>query len=350
MGDASRRTGCIVARVRGTTSADSATPNERVTSRATGEIDRLSVELHAAYRWASGLVRSRVVLDVGCESGDGAALLADAGARSVLGVGWNPQAVEAASRRHGDRARFIVGKPSELGVDARSFDAVTCFGPLERAPDHEPLLAELQRVVAENGLLLASLPIGEGRPEGAVGAAAAPSAGMMVQRPDVSRPSLAQWHSILANGFRNVTLQPRRLCIAALIAADGLYEGGYQPIDDTAWAPGEPEGAEAALAIASDGDFPDPRSLAVLTGLCELQALRDKLYAWEQRARRAEAEGSAKHWELVAAREAQRRLRRRLHQLEHRPLRVLSRVLRGKPARLGHGPPLRASEHPEEWS
>ena len=331
-------------------STDAAASDERVASSAIGVSDQLSIEVDAAYRWASHLTPGRAVLDVGCGSGHGAALLADAGARSVLGVGWDPEAVEAASRLHGDRARFTVGSPAELGVGARSFDAVTCFGPLERAPDHEPILAELQRVLAEGGLLVLSLPIGEGRSDDAVTATAARTAGMMVRRPDVASPSLAQWRSILVARFRNVRLQRRRVCIAAIITANGLGEGGDQPIEDAIWMPGEPDSDWAALALASDGELPDPRSLAMLTGLAELHAFREKLHRWEERARRAEAEGSAKHWELVAAREAQRRLRRRLHQLEHRPLRVLSRVLRGKPARLGPGPPLRASEHPDEWS
>jgi hypothetical protein len=104
------------------------------------------------------------------------------------------------------------------------------------------------------------------------------------------------------------------------------------------------------LALASESQLPDPPALALLTGLTELSLVLEKLRMWEERARRAEAEGSAKHWELVAAREAQRRLRKRLHHLEHRPLRVLSRVLRGKPARLGPGPNLRISELPKEWN
>jgi SAM-dependent methyltransferase len=350
MGDASRRTGCIVAPVRGLGSADAAAPDERVAPSATGVVDGLDVEVGAAYRWASHLTPGLAVLDVGCGSGDGAVLLADAGARSVLGVGSDAEEVQAASQRHGDPARFTVGSPTELGVDSRSFDAVICFGALERAADHEPILAELQRVLAEGGLLMLSLPIGEGRSEDAVNASDAPSAGMMVKRPDVARPSLEQWRSILAARYRNVRLQLRRVGIAAIIAADGLEERGDQPIDDAIWTPGEPESDRAALALASDGELPDPRSLAMLTGLSELHALREKLHGWEERARRAEAEGSAKHWELVAAREGQRRLRKRLHQLEHRPLRVLSRVVRRKPARLGPGPPLRASEHPEDWS
>src|SRR6476659_8196051 len=106
MGDASRRTGCIVAPVRGLGSADAAAPDERVAPSATGVVDGLSVEVGAAYRWASHLTPGLAVLDVGCGSGDGAVLLADAGARSVLGVGSDAEEVQAASQRHGDPARF----------------------------------------------------------------------------------------------------------------------------------------------------------------------------------------------------------------------------------------------------
>jgi hypothetical protein len=104
------------------------------------------------------------------------------------------------------------------------------------------------------------------------------------------------------------------------------------------------------LLAASNSKLPELGALASMVSFRDLRAQEETLEAWEERARRAEADGSAKHWELVAAREAQRRLRMRLHQIEHRPLRVLSRVLRGKPAKLGPGPPLRASEiKPEHW-
>jgi SAM-dependent methyltransferase len=330
-------------------SADAAARDARVASSATEAGDRLSIEVEAAYRWASHLIRDRAVLDVGCGYGQGAALLAEAGARSVHAVGWDPNVVEAASRVHGDRARFTVGQAAELGVGTGSFDAVTCFGPLERGLDQEAILDELQRVLADGGLLMVSLPLGEGRSDDAATPADARTAGMMVKRPDVASPSLAQWGSNLLARFRNVRMHMRRMCIATVIAAD-RGEGGEARIGDAMWVPGESDGDRAALVLASDGEIPNPPSLALLTGLAELHMLRERLHMWEERARRAEAEGSAKHWELVAAREAQRRLRKRLHDLEHRPLRVLSRVIRGKPARLGPGPKLRASEHPEDWN
>ncbi len=121
-------------------------------------------------------------------------------------------------------------------------------------------------------------------------------------------------------------------------------------IGDAAWLTGGEGEDRTILLAASDGEIPELASLASLVSFRDLRAQEETLEAWEARARRAEAEGSAKHWELVAAREAQRRLRQRLYKLEHRPLRVISRVLRGKPARLGAGPPLRASEiKAEDW-
>ena len=104
------------------------------------------------------------------------------------------------------------------------------------------------------------------------------------------------------------------------------------------------------LIAASDAELPALGAVASMASCRDLRAQEETIAAWEERARRAEAEGSAKHWELVAAREAQRRLRLHLHKLEHRPLRVISRVLRGKPRKLGEGPPLRNSElKPERW-
>jgi SAM-dependent methyltransferase len=326
-----------------------AVPETRRPTSTAAAGDRLDIEVETAYRWASHLTRDRTVIDVGTGSGHGAALLAQ-GAKSVVAVGWDPEEVESASRRYGDRLRFVLGAPSALDVPGESFEAVTCFGSLERATDHEPLLAELKRVLIPGGLLIASLPIGEGWSEESDSADPAPGPRPMVRRPDTRQPSRSQWQSILESHFRNVSLRSRRLGIAVSIPDDGSSELVEESIEDARWVADEPAESRVALALASESQLPDPPALALLTGLTELSLVLEKLRMWEERARRAEAEGSAKHWELVAAREAQRRLRKRLHHLEHRPLRVLSRVLRGKPARLGPGPNLRISELPKEWN
>lgn len=310
--------------------------------------DRLDIELEAAYRWAAHLTSGRAVVDVGCGSGKGAAVLAERAA-SVVGVAWDPADAEAGSRRHGDRVRFVAGKPDALNVPAHSFDAATCFGALDRPTDYEEILAELKRVLTDGGLLIASLPVGDGVAQTSAPVAPVNGPSAMVKRPDTSRPSRSQWQSMLEGQFQNVSLRSRRIGIAVSITPNGSNAPAEEAIEDATTVPGEPEESRVLMALASDGELPDPPATALITGLTELTAFLERLRKWEERARRAEAEGSAKHWELVAAREAQRRLRKRLHQLEHRPLRVLSRVVRGKPARLGPGPKLRLSELPKDW-
>lgn len=286
-------------------------------------------ESEAAYRWAAPAVKGRDVLDVGSGAGHGAGVLLDAGARSVVGVDHNPDSVEAATRLYGSRARFLRAEAMALPFAASSFDVVTCFGALETAPDQGSALGELRRLLADDGLLLVSLRTDT-------------SDEPLRAEPGEARPEARLEH------FANVRLYRRRLCVAAAIAPVGPADRVV--VEETSWLAGTSGEDRAVLAAASDGELPPLPSVAAMTDFRDLRQYRATVAAWEERARQAEADGSAKHWEFVAAREAQRRLRKRVHELEHRPLRMLWRVLRGGPARLGQGPPIRASERgPGDW-
>lgn len=294
----------------------------------------LDAEADAAYRWAAHAAAGRDVLDVGSGPGHGTSVLVEAGARSVVGVDADPGAVEAASRLYGATARFLQADPMALPLAPRSFDVVTCFGVLEDAADPDAILAGLRRILTDDGLLLASLAT-QPSAQGEAGGGGAARTG-------------EEWRRALVASFGHVRLHRRRVCLAASVAP--AERTGALPIDASTWVTGGGSEDRAILAAASEAALPELPTVASLTDLRDLRAYRDTLAAWEERARRAEADGSAKHWELVAAREAQRRLRKRLHEFEHRPLRMLSRVLRGRPARLGQGPPIRPAERgPEEW-
>jgi len=297
-------------------------------------------ETDASYRWAAAAVRGRDVLVVGCGPGHGAALLERAGARSVVGVDPDERAVEIATRLYGEALRFAVAEPMALPLAEGSFDAVTCFGVLEGAPDPEAVLTNLTRVLTDDGVLLVSVP--------APVAGAAPAAPEAER--DGGRPAEApeRWRDMLDAGFGNVRAYRLGIRLAATVAPSDAR--GEVALDEAAWLASDASEDRTTLFAASNSHLPELPSVASMTGFRDLRAYRATLAAWEERARRAEADGSAKHWELVASREAQRRLRKRLHTLEHRPLRVISRVLRGKPARVGPGPPIRASERePEPW-
>ena len=291
------------------------------------DLDRLAAaELDAAYRWAAPAAAGRHVLVVGCGRGHGAQILLEAGAKSVLGVDPDPRSIEIATRLYGERIRFLVAEPIALPLASASSDAVVCIDAPQASFDPATAIAELHRVLVDGGILLASLPL---------------SNSPLEQPPDASGEG-GSWRELLAARFANVETFRRRVALAAMVAPEEAT--GETAIERASWLTGGAGEDRTLLVAASDGALPDFSSLASMISFRDLRAQQEALEAWEERARMAEADGSAKHWELVASREAQRRLRMRLHQLEHRPLRVISRVLRGKPAKLGEGPPLRVSE------
>lgn len=291
-------------------------------------------ESDVAYRLASALCRDRSVLEVGCRSGDGTALLR--AASRIVALDPDPVAIGLARQRELANASFQVGEPLAIPAGGERYDLVLCFAALESTPEPERLLEVLRRVVAEGGVLLAALPTAQ-RYDPITG------------EPSGERLDRESWSRALEPMFAERRFLRRRISFAATIA-DADTGAGEAEIERATWLGADPAEDRALLVAASDNPLPELPSLASVVGARDLRAYRETIAAWEQRARRAEAEGAAKHWELVASREAQRRLRKRLYTLEHRPGRILSRLIRGKPARLGEGPPIRASERdPEPW-
>lgn len=291
-----------------------------------------AAERDAAYRWAAGAARGRHVLVVGSGAGHGAAVLLEAGASSVVGVEPDERSWEIATRLYGERIAFVHAEPVALPLASGSFDLVVSIAALERSLDEEAALDEIKRVLAPGGLAAISLPLGDAAISGELGGGRSP----------------AEWERSLGTRFANVGLHRLRLALAAAVVP--VAAEPTPAIAGATWTAADGCEDRGALALASDAELPELEATASLVGIRDLHAQDEALAAWELRARRAEADGAAKHWEMVAAREAQRRLRKRLHELEHRPLRILSRVLRGKPRHLGEGPPIRASERkPERW-
>lgn len=293
-------------------------------------------EADAAYRFAAATAADRDVLDVGCGAGHGCGLLVHAGARNVVGVDPDASAIEAATRVYGERARFLAAEPAAMGFAPASFSLITCFEALEQTSDPAGLLTALGRLLTPDGVLFASLPL-EPLRDSADGSPLTPA----------HEPT--DWEGLAGERFANVRSFRRRVCLGSSIVPTG--ESGAESIGTVGWLGSEPSEDRSVLIVCSDGELPDLEAAATLVGGRDLRAYRETVEAWQHRARRAEADGAAKHWELVASREAQRRLRKRLWHLEHRPLRKLFRVLRGRPARLGEGPPIRPPEREQDaWN
>jgi len=107
----------------------------------------------AAYEFAAERFAGARLLDLGCGSGSGTALLARAGGR-VLGV--DRVAPDPESRRA--KASFCRADIAALPFRARRFDAVVSFQVIEHLVDPAPYLRAIGALLAEGGTALLSTP------------------------------------------------------------------------------------------------------------------------------------------------------------------------------------------------
>jgi GT2 family glycosyltransferase/SAM-dependent methyltransferase len=111
------------------------------------------------YMWAAGLVEGRRVLDLGSGEGFGAALLSESAAH-VVGVDVDELTVEHSRLNYASpKLEFEVGTAVDLSAFADgSFGAVVAFEIIEHVREHERVLAEVVRVLGDDGILVISTP------------------------------------------------------------------------------------------------------------------------------------------------------------------------------------------------
>lgn len=112
------------------------------------------------YALAKTLAAGKNVLDFGCGTGYGAALMAEE-AGHVTGLDIDGSALQWARENHGSR-RLDFQRHADLGakLPAASFDMVTCFEMIEHV-DHatqKATVASIARLLRDDGLLLISTP------------------------------------------------------------------------------------------------------------------------------------------------------------------------------------------------
>jgi 2-polyprenyl-3-methyl-5-hydroxy-6-metoxy-1,4-benzoquinol methylase len=226
--------------------------------------DRLAGELVEAehllrYHWAAGAVSGLEVLDAGCGTGYGCALMAAAGAKRCVGVDIAEVAIEHA-RAHqqpdGDtRVQFIVADVTSLPFEDASFDAVTCFETIEHLDDQRALVAECARVLRPGGLLLVSSPNRDEYPPG--------------NPYHVRELTPAELESLLAERFSHVALmRQHNWLLTAVLDDEGFSSSDADdPLDaQVRKLQGLEPGHELyTLAVASDSPVESVRQQALVT-------------------------------------------------------------------------------------
>ncbi len=113
----------------------------------------------AVYRFIGGYCADKRVLDVGCGTGHGAALLAKHGAHLVHGVDVALDAARFAGRSYPALAGAVAVSDGErLPVAANSFDIISAVEVVEHVTSAPGFLAEARRVLRPGGVCFVSTP------------------------------------------------------------------------------------------------------------------------------------------------------------------------------------------------
>ncbi len=132
--------------------------SERLTDEDLARPDYLSASHLHRYALAAALCAGSRVLDVGCGTGYGTAMLSERGCEA-LGVDIDPEAVRQATGSHPD-VTFEQGDALTRlrATGAEDVDAVVMFEALEHVPDPELVLQQLRRLCAAGVRLVVSVP------------------------------------------------------------------------------------------------------------------------------------------------------------------------------------------------
>ncbi len=99
------------------------------------------------------------VLDAACGVGYGSALIARAGAKSVLGIDIDPRTIAYAGEHFArPRVGFTEVAAEQLTQLGRTFDVVVSFETIEHLHEPARFLAEVRRVLRPGGLFICSTP------------------------------------------------------------------------------------------------------------------------------------------------------------------------------------------------
>ena len=118
----------------------------------------VAAEHVARYRAAAALAAGRRVLDAGCGTGYGTQMLVEARSQSVHGIDISAAAVSASTQLTAGAAEIVQGDVHQLPFDDASFDLVVCFEVIEHVDERDHVIAELRRVLTDDGLLVISTP------------------------------------------------------------------------------------------------------------------------------------------------------------------------------------------------
>jgi ubiquinone/menaquinone biosynthesis C-methylase UbiE len=95
------------------------------------------------------------VLEIGCGAGH---ILERINNGKLTGIDISPTQIERAGKRLGNKAELSVSKGENLPFSDKSFDRILCTEVFEHVLEPEKILAEMKRVLKDDGIISLSIP------------------------------------------------------------------------------------------------------------------------------------------------------------------------------------------------
>ena len=257
------------------------------------------------YLWSAQLAQGHNVLDAGCGTGYGTAILARTGVKRVAAVDISQEAVDRASESNADLPVEVrQGDLRALPFADGEFDLVVCFEVIEHVEEPERVLDELARVLARHGVLCISTPNRGVYPPG--------------NPYHLHEYTAEEFEQALAKRFNHVELHRQSAWLSSAILSDSeLAVSGTDasvPLRTVRAQDMEPGEETFTIALASRREIPPTHSLLTLGEPFEV-------LWWQDQVRKARSSGEetahrAREEEAAALREAASERRDEAHAAE----------------------------------
>lgn len=159
------------------------------------------------YLFVKDIVKNKKILDAGCGTGYGTIFLANSGAREVLAFDVNEQAIQYAKQHfQHENLQYNVMSLEDIQLPDKSFDIITSFEVIEHVKNPQRAIAELKRVLKDDGVLIMSTPNQKEHP------------GQMFNKFHIHEMDYAELYTVLRQQFNHV-----RIMAFGLFVGSGIF-------------------------------------------------------------------------------------------------------------------------------
>jgi SAM-dependent methyltransferase len=115
-------------------------------------------EHRSRYHFAAPFLKGKRVLDIACGTGFGMRIISESGAKEIFATDMSIDALMTSRGVRPVNAFLFRSDGTQLPFEDGTFDVVTSFETVEHIPNYKDFVADLRRVLKDDGVMIMSTP------------------------------------------------------------------------------------------------------------------------------------------------------------------------------------------------